>query len=206
MFKDKLGLVHVYTGNSKGKTTMAMGVAIRAAGQNLKVHIIQFLKGGYYTGEFLAISNYVPQINFEQYGKHCIKEKQQMKLSSFEGTPKVEYFREDVECGDCRSCFLGDEEEKVLALQAFRRAKELVSDENVDVVILDEIIVCVAKEILDIDDLFDLIKNKHENCELVLTGRYAPMELFDKADLITEMRPIKHPFEAGINARKGIEY
>tara|TARA_Y100000310_G_C20692747_1_gene823420 strand:- start:301 stop:921 length:621 start_codon:yes stop_codon:yes gene_type:complete len=206
MFKEKLGLVHVYTGNSKGKTTMAMGVAIRAAGQNLKVHIVQFLKGGYYTGEFLAISNYVPQINFEQYGKNCIKEKQQMKLSSFEGTPKVEYFREDVECGDCRSCFLGDEEEKNLALQAFRRAKELVVDEEVDVVVLDEVIVCVAKEIIDIDDLFELIRSKHKNCELVLTGRYAPMELFEKADLITEMRPIKHPFEAGVGARKGIEY
>ncbi|MAG77887.1 hypothetical protein CL616_00820 [archaeon] len=206
MYKEKLGLVHVYTGNSKGKTTLAMGMAVRAAGQNLKVHIVQFLKGGYYTGEFLAIANYIPQINFEQYGKHCIKEKQQMKLTSFKGVPEVEYYREDVECDACRYCFLGDDEEKQLALQAYKRAKELVQDEGVNVVVLDEIVVCVAKEILDIEDVLYLIKNKHKHCELILTGRYAPMELFEHVNLVTEMKSIKHPFDEGISARKGIEY
>lgn len=206
MYKRKLGLVHVYTGNGKGKTSLSMGIAVRAAGQNLKVNVIQFLKGGYYTGEFLAISNYVPQITFEQFGKPCIKEKKQMRLDGFEGIPKVEYYREDVECGDCRWCFLQDDEEKRLGLEAYERAKEVVRDENVNVVVLDEIIVCITRDILTVEDIMWLIKNKHEYCELVLTGRYAPPELIKVADLCTEMKLVQHPFMKGISARKGIEY
>lgn len=206
MYKKKLGLVHVYTGNGKGKTTMAMGIALRSAGQNLNVHVIQFLKGGYYTGEFLAISNYIPQITFEQYGKPCIKEKKQLKLGGFEGIPKVEFYREDVECGECRWCFLQDEEEKRLALKAFERAKEVIKDPNKNVVILDEIIVCLARNIFTSEELLNLIKSKHEHCELVLTGRYAPKEIIEQADLASEMKLLKHPFMKGIPARKGIEY
>ena len=205
-YKDKLGLIHVYTGDGKGKTTTGMGIALRAVGQNLKTIIIQYLKGGAYTGEFLSITNHLPQLTIEQYGKPCVKEKAQLKLEGFDGTPKVEYYREDVECGPCRYCFLADEEEKRLVVQAFERTKEVLKSGEYHVVILDEINTAIQKQLINIKEVLEVLDTKAKKTEVVLTGRGAPKELIDRADLASEIKPLKHYFDKGIFARKGIEY
>lgn len=207
MGKEKLGLVYIYTGDGKGKTTTSLGVALRAVGQNLKVHIIQFLKGGAYTGEYIAITNYLPNISIEQFGKPCIKEKRQLKLEQIDGKfPKGDFVREDIECGDCRECFLQDEEERLLVRTAFERAKKVCSSGDYDLVILDEINNSIQKGLLKIDEVLEMIKHKYRHTELVLTGRGAPQEIMEIADLVTDMREVKHPFRKGILARRGIEY
>lgn len=209
MVENKLGMVHVYTGDNKGKTTTSMGMALRAAGQNLKVCIIQFLKGGAYTGEYIAIKNFLPNIKIYQYGKPCIKEQKQLKLSGFEDDGRAfpeDFVRDEIECGDCRNCFLADEEEKALAFEAMGHAKDAVSSGEYDIVILDEINNTLKKKIISTDAALGLIKNKSKNTELIFTGRGAPNEIIDAADLVTEMNLIKHYFDKGVPARRGIEY
>ena len=206
MPRSKLGLVHVYTGEGKGKTTMSMGIALRAIGQNLKVCIVQFLKGGAYTGEFLAASNYLPNFHFKQFGKPCIKEKKQLKLNSFPNGLKVDFIREDIDCGDCRFCFLADKEEKLLARKAIEHADEITRTGDYDIIILDEINNAAHKGLIGVDEVLKIINNKYENTELILTGRNAPKEFIERADLVTYMQEIKHYFNKGIKARRGIEY
>lgn len=198
---NRLGLVHVYTGNGKGKTTTGMGMALRAAGQNIKVYILQFLKGGSYTGEFIAASNFLPNITFKQFGKSCIKEKKQLKL---DGT--IQYVKEDDDCGDCRYCFLSDQEEQLLAQQAFEHAKEVISSNQYGLIFLDEINVAISKRLIPLNEVVDMIKTKPKNVELVMTGRNAPIEIRDLADYFTEIHEVKHPMHKGIYARRGIEY
>lgn len=197
----RLGLVHVYTGNGKGKTTTGMGMALRAAGQNIKVYVLQFLKGGSYTGEFIAASNFLPNITFKQFGKYCIKEKKQMKL---DGT--IQYVKEDDDCGDCRYCFLSDQEEELLAQQALEHAKEIVSSNQYGLIFLDEINVAISKGLIPLNEVVEMIKTKPKSVELVMTGRNAPIEIRDLADYFTEIHEVKHPMHKGTYARRGIEY
>lgn len=209
MGKENLGMVHVYTGDNKGKTTTSMGIALRAAGQNLKVCIVQFLKGGAYTGEYIAIKNYLPNIKIYQYGKPCVKEQRQLKLSGFDGEKDsfpVDFIREDIQCGECRNCFLQDQEEKALAFEAMEHAKEATVSGEYDLVILDEINNALRKNIISSEAVLALMRNKAKNTELVLTGRGAPQEIIEKADLVTEMKLVKHYFDKGVSARRGIEY
>lgn len=209
MAKGNLGMVHVYTGNNKGKTTTSMGIALRAAGQNLKVCIIQFLKGGAYTGEYIAIKNFLPNITIKQYGKPCIREHKQLKLSGFnDGDDEhiPDFVRDDIECGDCRNCFLADEEEKALAFEAMEHAKKASSSGDYNIVILDEINNALSKKIISIEAALEMIKNKNKDTELILTGRGAPQEIMDAADLVTHMNQVKHYYDKGVSARRGIEY
>src|SRR3989344_6068287 len=100
MSKENLGLIHVYTGDGKGKTTAAMGLALRAVGQGLRVYIIQFMKGGAYTGEFISIKNFLPNIEAAQFGKKCIRESKQAKLlCSKSDYHYYDYVRDDIKCG-----------------------------------------------------------------------------------------------------------
>ena len=209
MAKGNLGMVHVYTGNNKGKTTTSMGIALRAAGQNLKVCIIQFLKGGAYTGEYIAIKNFLPNITIKQYGKPCIREHKQLKLSGFnDGDDEhiPDFIRDDIECGDCRNCFLADEEEKALAFEAMEHAKKASSSGEYNVVILDEINNALSKKIISVEAALEMIKKKNKETELILTGRGAPQEIMDVADLVTHMNHVKHYYDKGVSARRGIEY
>lgn len=209
MVPNKLGMVHVYTGDNKGKTTTSMGIALRAAGQNLKVCIIQFLKGGAYTGEYIAIKNFLPQIKIHQYGKPCVKEQRQLKLSGFDGEKDkfpMHLVRDDIECGDCRNCFLADEEEKTMAFTAMEHAKQASGSGDYDLVILDEINNALKKSLIPTEAILELIRKKAPETELVLTGRGAPKELREAADLVTDMNLVKHYFDKGVSARRGIEY
>jgi cob(I)alamin adenosyltransferase len=170
------GLVQVYTGNGKGKTTASFGLALRAIGRGLKVYIIQFIKGGFDYGE-LYIADKLPGLTLKAYGRgKFISEKKPDKI--------------DID----------------LAREALKEAQDVVKRGEVDVVILDEINVALTLKLVEIEKVLKLIKEKPDQMEIVLTGRNAPVEIVQAADLVTEMIEIKHPYNAGFKARKGIEY
>lgn len=200
---EKLGLVHVYTGNGKGKTSAAVGIALRAIGQGLRVAVIQFMKGGEYTGECIAAKNYIPNLEFQQFGKGCYKEKRQLKLL----TARTDNIREDIDCGKCRECFENDESQERHAQKALKRAMSLVKDSRYNLVILDEINVAESLGLIKESNVSWLLDNKNSDTELILTGRNASKKIIEKADYATIMNELKHPFRAqNIGARRGIEY
>jgi len=170
------GLVQVYTGDGKGKTSAAFGLALRAVGRGLKVYVIQFIKGGFDYGEL-----------------HVVERLPNLKLATFG-----------------RGRFITNlppsEEDVKLAREAFELAKRVVKSGEHDIVILDEINVALNLKMIKIKDVIRLIKDKPKHVELILTGRYAPVQVIDAADLVTEMREVKHPYTQGVPPRKGIEY
>ncbi len=207
----KNGQVQVYTGDGKGKTTSSLGLALRAIGQGFNVYIIQFMKGGAYTGEYIAIKNYLPNLEIAQFGRPCIKQQKQLKLSGFSGvkSPDMKIFdfiREDIECADCRYCFLNDDIQRDYVEEGFKKALEVVMSGNYHLVILDEINTALSLSFLNLELVLDMIANKPKQVELVLTGRNAPDEIVHIASLVTEMKAHKHYFDKGIKARRGIEY
>lgn len=203
----KKGYVHVYTGEGKGKTTAAFGLTLRAIGQGLKVFIVQFMKGGAYTGEFISAKNFLPNLRIAQFGRPCLKQQKQIKLKNFEtDNPHFDFIREEIDCGECRYCFLNDEIQKDYVEQAFEKAYEVINSGKYDLVVLDEINSAVSLTFLDLEKVLNLLKNKPETVEVILTGRNAPPELILLADLVTEMKMQKHYYNSGTSARKGIEY
>jgi len=169
------GYVHIYTGDGKGKTTAAFGLAIRASGAGLKVYIGQFVKGNIYN-EIMAVNKSLPNVTVKQYGAGCF----------IFSTPT--------------------EKDKEAANQGLLEMKKIIAEGKYDLVILDEVNIALYFRFIDIEDLLEIILNKPVHIELVLTGRYAPSELIAHADLVTEMKEIKHYYQQGIEARKGIEY
>lgn len=209
----KNGQVQVYTGDGKGKTTAALGLATRAVGQGFKVFMIQFMKGGAYTGEYISINHHLPNMEIMQFGRPCIKQQKQMKLSGFSEQKSKEinkeifdFVREDVECGSCRFCFLNDDVQRDYVEEAFKKALEVVLSGDYDLVILDEINVAMHLGFLEVELVMNMIANKPPPVELVLTGRGAPEEIMALANLVTEMKAHKHYFEKGVAARRGVEY
>lgn len=177
------GLVQVFWGNGRGKTTAALGTGLRVLGRGFKVHLIQFMKGGISGtdafeeyGELLALKRF-ENFSFERFGfKEWVI-----------GKPKPEHVQE--------------------AQKAFKKAKKALKSREFDLVIVDECLYAVQLGLLAEQDIIDLIKSKAQNTELILTGSHKPLEkIFEHADLVTEVRKIKHPFDKGIGARKGIEY
>lgn len=185
---DNLGLIHVYTGDGKGKTTSSLGLALRAIGNNLRVHMVQFLKSGY-TGEIYSAKKL--GFNIEQFGVDSLKEKQK-HLQEFED--KIGQF-----------VFQPDIKEKDAAMQGWEHAKRAIKSGDYDIIILDEINCVLDKGLIPLEDVMDLVKN-HGKVELILTGRDAPKELIEAADYVSVVNRVKHPWQKGIIARKGIEY
>ncbi len=196
----KEGLVQVYTGDGKGKTTASLGLALRALGHNYTVYIIQFLKGGD-TGEMFSIQKYLPNVKLVQFGKDALTEKQ-MKIVSFEDKEKKDNHLDENQTYK----FLPDTEEIEPSRMGFEHAKNIISAGRHNVVILDEINCALAKGMISKEEVLELMKNKPEHVELVLTGRDVPEEIKNAADLVSEIKRIKHPFDKGVLARKGIEY
>ncbi len=206
------GRVHIYYGNGKGKTTTAIGMAIRAASQNWKVGIVQYMKGGAYTGELIFIRRFLDNVEIWQYGKPCIKEKQQLSLDKFDHDIKkafeqqeINFIREDIICGECRHCFVNDEEMKMFVEQAWEHTLKLLK-EDYDMLILDEVNVAIDLKFLTEEEVLAALKERNPKIEVVLTGRGKPVKLIEYADLVTEMRPLKHYFYKGDMARRGVEY
>ena len=186
--KESLGLVHVITGDGKGKTTSSLGLALRAIGNNLKVHMIQFLKSGF-TGELYSAKKLGFEI--EQFGVDALKEKQK-HLQEFSDKTGRFVFQPDIK-------------EKDAAMQGWEHAKNVIKSNDYDVVILDEINCVLEKGLIPIQEVLEIVK-EHGKVELVLTGRDAPKELMDAADYVNIVQGKKHPWQKGIIARKGIEY
>lgn len=169
-------MVQIYTGNGKGKTTAALGLAMRAVGHGLTVIMIQFMKGKINYGE-LKTAKLLTGFTIEQYGR-----------PDFVNPDKPE--QEDIR----------------LAEEGLRRAAEVIASKKYDFVILDEILVAASFGLITVQDIIKLIKSAPREMELILTGRYMPPELEQHADMISEVREVKHHFQSGVSARKGIEY
>ncbi len=176
----KEGTVLINTGSGKGKTTAALGLALRAAGHNFRVLILQFIKGRWKTGEAKIMGKLKPLIEIEQLGRGFIKFKN--------GKPQPTSRQIDN------------------AIESFRYAREKIYSGKYDMVILDEINSLIDYGLLSVEDVVDLIKNKPKKISIVPTGRNAYHKLVDIADTVTEMKEVKHAFSKGIKARKGIEY
>jgi len=170
------GYVQVYTGNCKGKTTAAMGLAFRAMGSGMKTYIGQFMKGQDY-GELHSAEMVKPWITIEQYGRkdliHVTKPPRQ----------------EDVE----------------MAQFGLAKARAAMSSDEYDIIVFDEILTAHFFHLVSVEDMLDVIRSKPDKVEVVFTGRYAPPEVIEAADLVTEMVEVKHYYEKGVEARKGIE-
>ena len=174
--KKKLGLVQVYTGNGKGKTTACLGLAFRASGRGLNVLMLQFLKPDKGYGEHIA-ADMIPNFTIVPMGA-------------------------DHMCGEVVS----REEDIRLTKEGLAKAEEVLTSGEYDLVILDEINNTMSFGLATPDDVIALLERRAPNTEVVLSGRGVPQKIIDYADLVTEMRLIKHPFDKGIGARKGIEY
>jgi cob(I)alamin adenosyltransferase len=169
------GCVQVYTGNGKGKTTASLGLALRAVGRELKVCVFQFIKGGGLYGEHLAAEKLAPLLTIIQTGRP--------------GWVNTKDITED----------------RQAAQGAFVQAEELLTSGEFDLFICDEINGAVGFGLIDVEQVLELINRKPEKTELVLTGRNAHERVIEAADLVTEMREIKHYYKAGVPARTGIE-
>ncbi len=170
------GYVQCYTGNGKGKTTAALGLALRAAGAGMKSAIIQFMKGQHYS-ELDSLKLLSDHIIIEQYGspRFCMPDDSNM------------------------------EEHLDFARRGYSRSLAVIRDPRYRVIILDEIITAFSFDLVSLDDLLNLISIRPRECELVLTGRGANADIIAACDLVTEMKEIKHYYQKGVEARKGIE-
>jgi len=172
----KKGLIQVYTGNGKGKTTAALGLALRAVGHRLRVLVIQFMKGNINYGELESSKKLSPYLTVIQSGRETF-------VSKTNPDPV-----------DIR-----------LAQEGFDLAKKAMADEAYDIIILDEIIVAVDYGLIPLSDLLRLLDTKPNGVELILPGRNAKPEIIEKADLVTEMVEQKHYYQNGVEAREGVE-
>lgn len=169
------GYIQIYTGNGKGKTTAALGLALRAAGADMKIYFAQFIKGKPYS-ELSILKNRIPEITIKQYGL---------------------------------GCFIVDkptEDDINAAIKGLNEIASIILSEKYDMIVLDEITIALYYKLFSADRLIKVLQSKSDKTEIVITGRYAPDELIKIADLVTEMKEIKHYYKDGVEARKGIEF
>jgi len=169
------GYIQVYTGNGKGKSTAALGLALRAAGAGKRVYFAQFVKGKTYS-EIKAIRKYLPDITIKQFGRGCFIVKAPTS--------------EDIET----------------ARNGLDEVAKIIESGKYDLIVLDEATIAIYYGLFSVSELIGVLLTKPEGIEVVITGRYAPEELVAFADLVTEMKEVKHYYTKGVQARKGIEY
>ena len=173
------GLVIVYTGNGKGKTTAALGMALRAIGYDHKVCMLQFIKGSWHYGEMDSSKKLEPNFELIAVGKGFVG-------ILDDNSPR--------------------EEHEKYAAEAVRICREKIFSEKYDVIILDEVNYAITLGLIDVQEIIKIIKEKPSELDLELTGRDVKEEIVELADLVTEMKEIKHPFKSGIKAKKGIDF
>lgn len=175
--KKDLGLLQIYTGNGKGKTSAALGLAFRASGHHLRVLFVQFMKDTGYYGEEVSAEKF-PNITWKTFGRHDF-----VNLESPENI------------------------DRELAQTGWQYVQKELESNHYDLIILDEVNVAVACGLIPLPEIIAALKTRAPFTEVLLTGRYAPPELLEMADLITEMKEVRHPFtEKNLEARKGIEF
>lgn len=177
--KKNMGLIHVYTGEGKGKTTSSLGIALRAVGHGYTVYVIQFLKGWKEVGEWKIQQRLKPHLQVFQFG-------QPQPVDLVNPSPTDIY----------------------LANEGLNFSRKVVQDrrQRPDVLILDEVNVAVAAQMIALKEMLDFVDNIPSNMELVLTGRSAHPDIVERAHLVTEMRPIKHYYDGPIGVRPGIDH
>jgi cob(I)alamin adenosyltransferase len=177
--QDEKGLTIIYTGNGKGKTTAALGMCIRAAGYKRKIKILQFVKGSWKYGELEGIKLLKDFVDMEQVGE------------GFVG-------------------IIDDDKDYSVHQEAAHKglelARQVMHSDQYDIVILDELNIAVDLGLVSLEQVIDLVKGKPEKLHLVITGRNAPPELIELADLVTEMKEVKHPYQKGILAQRAIDW
>lgn len=179
MDKKRKGLVIVFTGYGKGKTTAALGMALRAAGHGMRVLVIQFIKNFKNYGELKFVKKHISGIEIKTLGKGYV---------------------------GIRGDKLPITEHRKMAEEVFKLYQEKAKSGKYDIIILDEINIALKLKLLDLKKVVRILKRKPKNLHLVLTGRDAPAAIIKIADLVTEMKEVKHPFRKGILAQKGIEF
>lgn len=173
--KARLGYIHIYTGNGKGKTTASLGLTLRALGRGLKVAIIQFMKKGEY-GELIALKKFRSLVEVKQFGtRSFVKD-------------KPTYRQKDIAQKGVEYCI------KILQAQKY------------DIVVLDELCCALKWKLINREDVEKILFAKPSNTELIITGRYAPKWLIEKAHLVSKIKEIKHYYKSNVYGRKGIEY
>lgn len=177
---DRRGLTIVYTGDGKGKTTAAVGLVVRAVGNRMRVFFLQFIKGQWKSGERSVLAS-LPGVKVEVTGRGFTIE-------------------------TLRDPRISMDEHAAAAAQGWQRAREVVLKGAHDMIVLDEILGAISAELVSLDDVLDLIQARPRHVHLVLTGRNAPERLIEVADLVSEVLPIRHPYEQGIKAQRGIEF
>lgn len=175
------GYIQVYTGNGKGKTTASLGLAMRALGRGWKVLIVMFTKGGNDYGELISFSQLCPQM------------KDNVKI---------------VQAGLDRIVYSNNikEEDKLLIQEGWKTAQNAIKEDKYQLIILDEANIAIDLGCIQLAEMVETLKSKPQNMEIVLTGRNAKQEIIDVADLVSEIIPVKHYWDKGIKARKGIEF
>ncbi|TET21741.1 MAG: cob(I)yrinic acid a,c-diamide adenosyltransferase [Candidatus Cloacimonadota bacterium] len=171
-----LGLIQVFTGDGKGKTTAALGEALRACGHGFKVLVVQFMKGDIRYGEF-NIAPKLPNFELRQFGLPTFVKR---------GEPSAEDLR--------------------LAREGFEFAKSAIQSKAYDMVILDELNVAIDYGLIKLEDVLAFLKDRPEGVEIIITGRNAPKQIIEIADLVSKIEEIKHPYQKGILGRKGVEW
>ena len=173
----KLGLVQVYTGSGKGKTTASLGLTLRAVGHGLRVCMIQFMKDNDRYGEALA-SQYLPGFRLVKAGRDAFV--------------------------DIKN---PDPVDSELACKGWELAKSVIASREYEIVILDELNVAMAAKLVNVEEVANFLQdNRNQGVEIVITGRYAPAAILELADLVTEMQEMKHPFQQSIPSRQGVDY
>jgi cob(I)alamin adenosyltransferase len=178
--RSRQGLTLVFTGNGKGKTTAAVGLTVRAAGNRMRVFFLQFIKGRWKSGE-REILRGLPGVDLEVTGRGFTIEALR--------DPRIPM-----------------EDHAAAAAHGWQVAKHIVQQAEYDMVVLDELLGAIKAGLVPLDEVIELVRSKPAALHLVLTGRDAPQELVEVADLVSEVQPIKHPFERGIKAQRGIEF
>jgi cob(I)alamin adenosyltransferase len=171
---DRKGYIHIYTGDGKGKTTAAIGLAIRAAGYGMKTYIGQFMKGQHY-GELTALRDH-PFITIEQYGDIACVHREEITQKHMDQ-----------------------------AQQGLKQARKAMHSHRYDIIILDEINVAVWFDLIKAEEVLELLNERPKNVEFILTGRHAPEAFLEMADLVSDVKEIKHYYNRGVKARTGIE-
>ena len=177
------GMIHIYTGDGKGKTTAALGLAVRAVGAGRRAHIVYFDKGGDFYSERVALGRLGPGLTYRAFGLE----------------------RADLSDGG-RFRFGNSADDRREAAAALDHARREACAGQADLLILDELVTSIGTNLVTVEQALDVIQAKRPELELVLTGRRCPSALAAAADLVSDVREVKHYFRAGVSAREGIDY